>query len=480
MKFGELKLRRIILAVGYILIVSCESRTNKNDSALDSSVISQIDSIGEAFLDRGGVKGIAVTVAKEGKVVYSRGFGYIDSMNTKPVKAENVFLMASITKLVCAAMVLKLVEEQKLNLDQTLSELLPDFPNREQAERINLRHLLAHTSGLRDYAEVIDSVFVVTGINPTKADFYDFFETNKLDFDPGQDYNYSNSGFLLTAMIIERVTGNSFGAELDRIINQPTGLDLKLIKDRVTDGRITSVFEFKDSSLVYQPHWTWIKGDGGLTATSNHLALFPFYWSNGTIISEESFEEMCTPTKLNDGITTGYGLGVRTGYFEGEYCVGHTGGNKTSIAVMKFYPDLQTSVVIMVNTDNSPADAQIIEGFLSLAVLKKPQPELDKTEIKDFDTSPYIGNYTSSSNMYYGTGDLSIVTHENDHHLYRKQAGPEPNDQKLYYLGSHTFAYESFPMDRIVFEADSSGRIAAFNTYWNGLRKGRLFKKTEL
>src|SRR5690606_10720812 len=199
---------------------------------------------------------------KEGKVVYSRGFGFIDSMNMKPVTAENYFLMASITKLVCAAMVVKLVEEQKLNLDQALSELLPDFPNKEQAKKVKLRHLLSHTSGLKDYAEVIDSVFLATGINPTKADFYNFFGTNNLDFDPGQHYNYSNSGFLLTAMIIERVTGNSFGEELNRIINQATGLDIQLVADRVSDDRTTSAFEFEDSSLVYQPHWTWIKGDG--------------------------------------------------------------------------------------------------------------------------------------------------------------------------------------------------------------------------
>src|SRR5690606_12203998 len=117
------------------------------------------------------------------KVVYSRGFGFIDSMNTKLATAENYFLMASITKLVCAAMVVKLVEEQKLNLDQTLSELLPDFPNKEQATKVKLRHLLSHTSGLKDYAEVIDSVFMATGINPTKADFYNFFGTNISIFD---------------------------------------------------------------------------------------------------------------------------------------------------------------------------------------------------------------------------------------------------------------------------------------------------------
>jgi D-alanyl-D-alanine carboxypeptidase len=322
-------------------------------------------------------------------------------------------------------------------------------------------------------------LYTKTGVDPTIADYYDFFRNHELDFEPGTHYNYSNSGFLLMAMIIEVVTDNSFGEELKRVVNDPTGLDLKLIADRIFDERTTSIYEYKDSSLVYKPHWPWIKGDGGLTATVKDLVLFPFFWTNGTIISEKTFAEMSTPSKLTDGINTGYGLGVRTGKFEGEYCIGHTGGNKTTMALMKYYPDLKTSVAVMVNTDNSPADAQIVEGFVSLAVLKKPLPDLEKIEIKNFNTLPYLGNYTSLPNMYYGAGSLSFVTYEGESNLYRKPKGSEKKGEKLYYLGDGTFGYQSFPMDRIIFETDSNGKLAAFNTYWNGLRKGRLFKKED-
>jgi D-alanyl-D-alanine carboxypeptidase len=475
-----MKLLRIIMAIIYVSLLSCKSKNNKeytSEPLSDSIMTRNIDSIGQSFLDQGGVMGLAIAVAKEGMVIYNRGFGYIDSAKTKPATAESFFLMASVSKLVCATMTLKLVEEKKLTLDQTLYDLLPDYPNEEQAKKIKLRHLLSHTSGLKDYAEVIDSVYIETGINPTTADYYEFFRTHKLVFEPGTHYNYSNSGFILMAMIIERITGKTFGEELNRIINEPTGLDIQLIADRAVDNRTTSFFEFKDSSLVYQPHWTWIKGDGGLTATVNDLALFPFYWSDGTIISDESFSDMCTPVKLTDGINTGYGIGVRTGKFEGEDCIGHTGGNKSTSAIMKYYPKLKTSVIVMVNTDNSPADAQVIEGVVSLALLKKPRPLLENIEIKDFDTSPYVGDYASLQNMYYGAGNLSIVTYKDDPHLYRKPTGSETIGQKLYYLGDHTFGYESFPMDRIIFETDTTGKIAAFNTYWNGLRKGRLYKK---
>lgn len=462
-----------------IFMISCNTRENAAQELapeLETHVVNKIDSIGQNYLDNGGVQGITIAVAKKGKVFYNKGFGFIDSSNTQPVSNDNYFQMASISKLIGATMTMKLVEEGRLSLENSLDELLPDYPNEDHLKKIKLYHLLTHTSGLKDYAQVIDSVFIATGVEPTKEDYYNFFREHDLDFEPGTYYNYSNSGFILMAMIIEKVTGRSFGEEVDRIINQPTGLNIKLISERALDEKTTAIFEWKDSTLVYRPHWTWIKGDGGLTATSEDLALFPFYWSNGTIISEESFDKMCSPAILSDGVNTGYGIGVRTGKFENEYSVGHTGGNKSTWALMKYYPELETSVVVMVNTDNSPADAQVVEGYISLAVLEKELPDLTMKEITDFDQKPYLGDYQTVDNLYYGSTAISIVN-ENEPHLYRKPTGTDLKGQKLYYLGDHTFGYDRFPMDRIIFEADSNGIIMAFNTYWNGLRKGGLYKK---
>jgi hypothetical protein len=131
----------------------------------------------------------------------------------------------------------------------------------------------------------------------------------------------------------------------------------------------------------------------------------------------------------------------------------------------------------MVNTDNSPADAQVIEGFISLAVLEKKLPDLPMKEITEYDHKPYLGDYHTVDNMYYGSVGISIIKYENEHHLYRKPTGTDDKGQKLYYLGAHTFGYNRFPMDRIIFETDSTGKIKAYNTYWNGLRKGGLYKK---
>ncbi len=102
---------------------------------------------------------------------------------------------------------------------------------------------------------------------------------------------------------------------------------------------------------------------------------------------------------------------------------------------MKYYPDSETSVVVLVNTDNSPADAQVVEGFVSLAVLEKKLPDLTTKEIDDFDSRPYLGNYQTVDNFYYGANDFSIVNYEGEVHLYRKPTSTDLKGERLYYVG---------------------------------------------
>jgi len=473
------KLSTVLIAF-YILLYSCNSKTENGDK-IDQEYINQLtvslDSIGHEIINYGQIMGLSIAVAKKGEVIYENGFGYIDSTKTQKVMPDNIFLLASISKLVGATMTMKLVEEKKLSLNNTLAELLPDFPNSDQASKITLKQLLDHTSGLKDYASVIDSVYIQTNVDPKVVDYYDFFESHSLDFEPSTHFNYSNSGYVLMAEIIEQVTGNSFEDELDRIINNPSGLNLKLVKDNEINPKLTSIFELKDSTFVYKSHWPWIKGDGGLTTTASELAQYAFHWSNGKIVSEESFNLMCIPSSVTGNISTGYGLGVRTGIFEGEQVVGHTGGNKTALAVLQYFPEKETSIVVFVNTDNTNTDALYIIGHVALAVLEKEEPILEQIEIKNEDLSRFLGDYVATNSFYYGSGKLSIVKYENDLNLYRKRTNSESKGQKLYYLGNNEFSYDPYPMDRVVFQVDSIGDIVAFNNFWNGLKNGGLYRK---
>ncbi len=470
------------ISIGFIvsiLYVSCMQNENKIDYTVNKEIAEKINAIGQNYIDTGKVMGISIAVLKQGDTIFNKSFGFVDSTKTTQATNENIFLLASISKLIGATMTMKLVEEQKLSLDNTLYELLPDFPNTEQAKKIQLKHLLSHTSGLQDYANVIDSVYLSTKVDPTKKDYYNFFKEHPLDFEPGSNFNYSNSGFVLLPIIIERITGNSFENELERIINKPLNLNLKMISETIHNPKTSTYFELKDSLMVPEPLWPWIKGDGGLTTTAIDLVQFPSKWANGDIISKQSFKKMITPFVLNDGLLSGYGLGVRTGEFEGEKVIGHTGGNKSGWAVMEYFLDKDLSIVVFVNTDNTPANALTIVGFVSLAILEKAIPDLDKIEIIEKDLSRFTGTYKEQKN-YYSTGtSVSIVEYDNEPHLYRKSTGSASKGMKLYYVGNNAFTIKPYPMDRMIFDVDSTGQTVAFKEYWNGLFKSGVFRKVK-
>ena len=241
-----------------------------------------------------------------------------------------------------------------------------------------------HTlQGLPEYSRFIDSVYVKRRVPPEKEDFYKVFKENPLIFEPGTNYKYNNSGFLLMGMIVEKITGNTFESEIDRIINKPTGLNFSLISESTSDPKMTKYYELQGDEMIPEPHWTWIKGDGGMTATARDLALFPFKWAQGAIISDGSYRQMIAPTLLKDGLLTGYGLGVRNGIFECEQFIGHTGGHKTPKSVMSYFPEKQLCIVVMVNTDNTTSHARKIFANVALAVLDKEYPDYTNKKIEN-------------------------------------------------------------------------------------------------
>ena len=463
-----MKIRYISLVFTILAIVTCkkngEPSTTKNNS--DERIISKIDSIANSFIESGKVMGLSIAVLKKGETFYNKGFGYVDSAKAKPVQNDHIFLMASISKLIGATVVMKLVDERKLSLDQTLYELLPDYPNREQAEKITLRHLISHTSGLPEYSKVIDTIYVREGKEPTRDDYFDFFKETPSLFEPGDNYRYNNSGFILMAMIVEKVSGTSFQSEIDRIINRPLDISIKLIREATNNPKTTKFFELKDTIFHDMSHWKWIKGDGGLTATAIDLAQFPYKWSDGTLISKKSYQQMITPVVLNDGIKTGYGLGTRTGIFEGETVLGHTGGHNSTWSRLIYFPDKDMVLVVFVNTDNTSSNAFKLSGLLSLALLEKEMPDYTNITRNSEDLSKYTGLYRRPDD----TEDryISIYLNKEDDHLYYKYAGNDSKGEKMYHLGNGEFWIERWPTDRVIFDVDAENQARAIKEYYYG------------
>lgn len=457
----------------FFLLCSCQQQlpeSNAEDSE-KMQLEARIDSVAQHFLQTGEVAGFSIAVLQDYDTLYAKGFGYSDWEKKKPVTPETVFAMASITKLHTAIASLMLVEEGKLSLDQSLQEALPDFPKPDQGEKITIRHLLSHTSGLADYAEYMDSLYIHEQIFPQKEDYFSFFEQNELLFEPGTQYDYTNSGFILMWMIIEKASGMLYEDIIERRIAQPLGLKTLTHLNRQDKNQVARRYDKKDSTFVLSQMDTtfYFKGDGGLSATALDLAHVPFGIADRKLISDASFEKLSAPFLFEDGGKSDYGLGFRQGYFEGRKVWGHTGGHVNYWSTLAYYPESRTSIVVFANTDFSDADALIIEGRVALAVFNMKEPDL-ATSRKQGNLNIYTGQYSRSKEAYQDDELLQLLTYEDDpEHLYIKRKSSSSRGGRLVFLGNHTFARPNYPMDRLVFDVNESGAVVGYRDYYNGL-----------
>ncbi|WP_350286097.1 serine hydrolase domain-containing protein [uncultured Croceitalea sp.] len=462
---NSIKINGIYLLLSILLLTACKEgqrSISQNNSGLES----RIDSIGEKFVNDGKVMGFSIAIVKKDSVMYNNSFGYVDSLQQIPVTNDHYFLMASISKLVGSTIVMKLVEEGTLDLDDSLSYLLPDFPNQTQGEKIRLRHLISMTSGLKEYSSTIDSVYMATGKSPTKEDYYEFFGANELEFEPGSHYKYVNSGFVLMAMIVERATEKSFQGNIDRIINKPTGFDIQLISKRIEDPIMSEHFQLNDGKISRRKHWPWIKGDGGMTNTALQLARFPYQWMNGSIISQNSFKSMKAKTYLSSGYYSEYGFGVKNGDFEGELMFGHSGGDATTYSMMFHFPRISTTIVTMVNTNRTTANARQIFSEVALIALEKKKPDFRENEVLEDNLIDFVGGYLIPGDSENKT---AYIVHENESKsLYYTFDKNPKNGERMYNLGNGVFWIEKWPYDRLRFERDSANNVVALKEFYGG------------
>ncbi len=471
---GLLQLGFTICLSLLFVFVGCNKKQSANatQKSQDFSIVSKIDSIGNHFIGQEKVLGFSIAVLKKGDTLYNKAFGHIDSARTQPATTNTIYKIASITKAHVACMVLKLEEEGKLSLEDPLYKWLPDYPNPEQAEKIKVRHLISHTSGIPDYINEIDNSFLKTGISPDKKTYYDFVRGKPLMFEPDSGWCYSNTGFVLMAMIIEKATGNDYENEVQRIIANPMKFkSLNHYSEHKRNAGISPTFEFKDS-VITTSHWdkfTWIKGDGGLSNTALDLAHFPIGLSNGTLLNKQSLEKMTQPQKLSNGVTVDYGLGLRMGDFEGERLWGHTGGEESTWGMLKYMPERDVSIAVLVNTNSTPHDALEIWGRVALAVLGKEEPKHSNLTITEELLGKIVGDYKY---VDFPHERFYEVYQHNDGHIYVKGKNSDSKGEKLDHLGEGKFALSTYLMDRIVFHENEMGEIMGYSIYANGSFRG--------
>ncbi len=296
--------------------------------------------------------GASVLVAKNGQILYEKGFGFANLKKDIPITPETEFRIGSITKQFTASAILKLQEEGKISVDDKLSKFIPDYP---RGDEITIHHLLTHTSGIKSYTDKInfEDESVTKPIESVEAHI-ESFKNDPYNFDPGENLSYNNSAYFLLGYIIEKVSGQSYGDYLQQTFFDPLGMsNTGLHHQGVKLEKEALGYSYKDGEPERAPDWemTWAGGAGALYSTVGDL----FKWNeavfSGKVLEEASLQAAFTPVKLNNGKEAPYkfGYGWMIGDLRGWKTISHGGGLPGFITFLTRFPEQNITITVLTN-----------------------------------------------------------------------------------------------------------------------------------
>lgn len=352
--------------------------------SLQSPAVQAIDGVVREAMRTRTLAGAAVGVARNGRIVFIRGYGSADLENRVPVTADTVFRIGSVTKQFTAAAVLKLADQGKLSVDDRLSKYYPAFP---RGEEVTLRQLLAHTSGISNYTG--NGFFIESARRewPTDA-MVSFIAGQKqvYGFEPGSAWSYSNSGYILLGGVVEKVSGQSFAAFLKTEILNPLGLRDTAIDDleAIVPGRARGYDKPKDAGSGFTNakflSMSAASAAGAMRSTASDLLKWHTALFDGRVLKPASLALMTETSRLRDGRVSSlgrsaelikafppseYGFGLFTGRSYGRRSVGHGGSINGFNTWMETFPDDKTTMVLLTNTGDGASETgkKLAEAF---------------------------------------------------------------------------------------------------------------------
>jgi CubicO group peptidase (beta-lactamase class C family) len=298
--------------------------------------------------------GCAVGVERHGRPVLTRAYGMADLEHGIRNAPETIFEAGSVAKQFTAAAVVLLALDGLLTLDDDVRKYVPELP--DYGHTITLRHLLTHTSGLRDWGSVAAIAGWSRGARTHTHDHVvDILSRQRaLNFEPGTEYSYSNSGYNLLAVIVDRVSGMPF-AEFSRTrIFEPLGLTSTQWRDdyrRIVPGR-SSAYGASDAGWAIDRPIENVHGNGGLLTTVRDLLVWSHALESGAVGGAEFTRVMHERGVLNDGRMIDYASGLVIGEIDDQAEVSHTGATAGYRAFLGRYPDSKLGVAVLCNAGN--------------------------------------------------------------------------------------------------------------------------------
>ena len=301
----------------------------------------------DRFFDRLAEKNqamVSLTIAKDGKVLYTRAIGYsqINGSERKPATTATRYRVGSITKTFTAAMIFQFVEEGKLKLSDTLDKFFPQIPN---AGKITIAHILAHRSGIHDFIKEPD--FRSWSMNPrTKDETLAFIAKGTPDFEPGEKRSYSNAGYVLLGYVVEKLAGKPYQGALKERITGKLGLT-----DTYRGTGKTDVSKKESFSYSYAGDWKQHEemdlsvggGAAAIVSTPSDLVKFIQALFDGKLISQENVNQM------KSGQPGIYGMGMSEQKLGGKTIYGNSGGMDGFSSTVLYLPEEKLAIAYTAN-----------------------------------------------------------------------------------------------------------------------------------
>lgn len=439
-ELGRLKYAALILC---LLGVACE------EGEPDTLVLVADSAAADLLAGPPPVAGLVIAVGRGDEVVFDRVYGVSDPETGAPLDPSRPMRISSITKQFTAAAVLRLAEQERIDLDAPIHEYLSDF--RKDGSAITVRHLLTHTSGLPNYAALLGGA----GRAPAAREVVlDTLRRHPAGFAVGERFGYSNSNYYLLGLVLEAVTGGSYADHLQAEFFDRLGLEqthycrvdgpASLVGYRASADGLEAV-ELRDTT-------DYLGGSGGLCSTASDLVRWQLALASGEAIGASSYEQMTTPALLESGEPSPYGMGAFIEELEGAVSIVHSGSLAGFNGRIAYYPEQEIAVAVLSNTGTPKTEA--VRDAVARAALGLARVVPTDLPLAPQERARYIGSYD--------LGPLQLRVLEQAGRLVLQPDGQAP--ARLLYQGEHTFLAEAGGGARIDFVVED-GRATRLILY---------------
>ncbi|HEX6086544.1 MAG TPA: serine hydrolase [Thermoanaerobaculia bacterium] len=394
--------------------------------------------------------GAAVLVMKGGQPLLRKGYGLADVEQGTRIAPESVFRIGSLTKQFTAVAILQLVEGGKLALTDPITKFIPDYPT--QGKTITIEHLLTHTSGIRSYTDKPDFPASMRK-DLTPAELIATFRNDPMQFDPGAQWAYNNSAYILLGHIIEQLSGMPYADYLKKNVYPRAGLtstyydDVATIVPRRVPGYANNGGKLINAAYLAMslPY-----AAGSLLSTVDDLAKWNAALAAGKVVDRRLLDKAWTPFRLTSGESSGYGYGWGMRQLSGERVIQHSGGINGYASFAMWMPERDVYVAVLSNHESPQPSPSFVAGQLALQAIGKTWAA-NPIALPASALAEYTGVYRVSENV------TRTITVENGQLHSQRTGNPA---LALVPVGKDEFVFrDSFTA--LTFERDAAGKIVA-------------------